>query len=196
MGTAEVRNGRIVLTSAFNDPLNNGEIPLMVQDSSGVLRYIGLNDRYTILSQVGISTGASTGEIGTNAKSGFLDFEVEKFMETLRTDSDAVADIMVAYMKEMDTFLTNLSSTAQTEFAPGVVGVQGSVSSAIDQLRQQINGINKYLADADRRLEMKADALYRSFSAAENALARLAQQASWLASVQGMLSGNNNSNNY
>ena len=193
MGKAEVINGRIVLTSGFNQI--GSEIPLMVQDSSGLLRYLGLNDRYTMLSQVGISTGASTGNIGTNAKSGLLEFDVEKYMEALRTDPDAVADLMVTSMKEMDKYLSSLSSSAQAEFAPGVVGIQGRVSSAIDQLRQEINGINRYLADADRRLEAKADALYRSFSAAETTLGKLSQQASWLASVTSMFSGNNNNNN-
>ncbi|MCL1940528.1 MAG: flagellar filament capping protein FliD, partial [Synergistaceae bacterium] len=191
MGTAVVRNGRIVLTSGFNNP-TTGEIPLMVQDSSGATRYLGINDRYTMLSQIGISTGASTGNIGTNAKTGFLEFDVEKYMDALKTDPDAVADLLVSNMKDMDSYLTSLSSTAQAEFAPGVVGVQGRVSSAIDQLRQEINGINKYLADADRRLEAKADALYRQFSAAESVLAKLSEQAAWLASVTSALSGNNN----
>ncbi|MCL2146828.1 MAG: flagellar filament capping protein FliD [Synergistaceae bacterium] len=190
MGRAEVRNGKIVLTSSYNSP--GSEIPLMVQDSSGILRYLGLNDRYTMLSQVGISTGASTGNIGTNAKTGFLEFDTDKFMEALTTDAEAVADLMVSNMNEMDKYLTSLSSSAQYEFAPGVVGMQGRVSSAIDQLRQEINGINKYLADADRRLEAKADSLYRTFSAAETALAKLSEQASWLATVTSALSGNNN----
>ena len=190
MGKAEVRNGRIVLTSGYNSP--GSEIPLMVQDSSGILRHLGLNDRYTMLSQVGISTGTSSGNIGVNAKTGVLEFDVEKFMEALTTDPEAVADLMVSNMNEMDKYLTSLSSSAQYEFAPGVVGIQGRVSSAIDQLRQEINGINKYLADADRRLEAKADALYRTFSAAETALARLSEQAAWLASVTSALSGNNN----
>jgi flagellar capping protein FliD len=193
MGRAEVRNGRIVLTSAFNSP--DSEIPLMVQDSSGALKYLGLNDRYTMLSQIGISTGASTGNIGTNAKTGILEFDTDKFMEALTIDPESVADLMVSSMKEMDKYLTSLSSTAQAEFSPGVVGIQGRVSSAIDQLRQEINGINKYLADADRRLEVKADALYRTFSAAEVALGKLSQQAAWLASVTNALSGNNNNNN-
>ena len=186
MGTATVKNGKIVLSSGFNTA--GSEIPLMVQDSSGLLRTLGLNDRYTMLSQVGISTGASTGEIGVNAKTGLLEFDVEKYMEALRTDSDAVADLMISSMKEMDKYLTSLSSSAQAEFAPGVVGIQGSVSSAIDRLRQEISSINKYLADADRRLEQKADALYRQFSAAETALAKLSEQASWLTSVTSALS--------
>jgi flagellar capping protein FliD len=190
MGKAEVRNGSIVLTSAFNTP--GSEIPLMVQDSSGLLKQLGLNDRYTMLSQVGISTGASTGNIGTNAKTGFLEFDTEKFMQALTTDAESVADLMVSSMKEMDKYLTSLSSTAQAEFAPGVVGIQGRVSSAIDQLRQEISGINKYLANADKRLDAKADALYRQFSAAETALGKLNQQAAWIASVQSMLTGNNN----
>ena len=190
MGKAEVRDGRIVLTSAFNSA--DSEIPLMVQDSSGALRYLGLNDRYTMLSQIGISTGASSGSIGVNAKSGLLEFDTDKFMEALSIDPEAVADLMVSNMKEMDKYLTSLSSSAQAEFAPGVVGIQGRVSSAIDQLRQEINGINKYLADADRRLEAKADSLYRTFSSAEVALGKLSQQAAWLASVTSALSGNNN----
>jgi len=190
MGKAEVKNGRIVLTSGFNDP--SSEIPLMVQDSSGLLRHLGLNDRYTMLSQVGISTGASTGNVGTNAKSGFLEFDVEKYMEALKTDPESVADLMVSNMKDMDKYLSSLSSSSQAEFASGVVGIEGRVSSAIDQLRQEISGINKYLTNADRRLEAKADALYRAFSAAETNLSKLSQQAAWLASVTNMLSGNNN----
>jgi flagellar hook-associated protein 2 len=193
LGKAEVRNGRLVLTSSYNSP--GSEIPLMVQDSSGILRHLGLNDRYTMLSQVGISTGASTGNIGTNAKSGFLEFDVDKFMEALTTDAEAVADLMVSSMNVMDKYLSSLSSSAQYEFAPGVVGIQGRVSSAIDQLRQEINGINKYLANADRRLEAKADALYRTFSAAETSLAKLTQQAAWLATVTAALSGNYNNMN-
>jgi flagellar hook-associated protein 2 len=192
MGKAEVKNGQIVLTSAFNQATAEmSEIPLLIQDSSGVLRYLGLNDRYTMLSQVGISTGASTGNIGANAKSGLLEFDINKFMEALKTDPDAVSDLLVSNMKEMDTYLTSLSSSAQHEFAPGAIGIQGRVSSAIDRLRQEINGINKYLADADRRLEFKAEALYSKFSAAETAIAKLSKQAEWLASITNVLSGNN-----
>jgi hypothetical protein len=192
MGTATVQNGRIVLTSAFNDAYTS-EIPLLVQDSSGLLRTLGLNDRYTMMSQIGISTGTSSGDIGINAKTGLLDFEVDKFMEALTTDPDAVADLVVTYMKEMDNYLTSLSSSSQAEFSSGVVGIQGQVSSAIDRLRSEITSINKVLSEADRRLELKADALYRSFSVAEAALGRLSQQAAWLASVTSSLSGNNNS---
>lgn len=185
MGKAEVKNGRIVLTSAFNE--TGKEIPLMVQDSSGVLKYLGLNDKYTMISQVGLSTGVSKGEIGTNAKSGFLEFDTDKFMKAMTEDADAVADLMVTNMKEMDKYLTSLASQAQKEFAPGVVGYQGKVAGRIDQMRQEITSINKYLADADRRLEDKADALYRKFSAAEKSLALLSQQAASMSSALALL---------
>ena len=190
MGTAAVKNGSIVLTSGFNTA--GSEIPLMVQDGSGTLKYLGLNDRYTMLSQIGISTGSSSGSIGVNAKTGILEFDTDKFMEALTADADAVSDLLVSNMKEMDKYLTSLASSAQYEFAPGVVGIQGRVASAINQLQQEINGINKYLSDADRRLEAKADALSRSFSAAEVAISKLSQQAEWLAGVTSSLSGNNN----
>ncbi len=109
-------------------------------------------------------------------------------MEALRRDPDGVAAIMNTTMERMDEFVGNMVDASQVEVG-STTAPKGRIASQINTWQSEINTISKRIAEFDRRLELRARGLYEQFSQAEVRLAKLQQQASWLASVVGQLQG-------
>ncbi|NLK20155.1 MAG: flagellar filament capping protein FliD, partial [Synergistaceae bacterium] len=177
MASARVVNNELVIEAS-----PGRKFSLAASDS--VLDTLGLGTPFNLLSQIGIST-----ESADYGKSGKLEFNAEKFVEALRKDPDGVAAIMNTTMEKMDEYVGNMVDATQVEVG-NTTAPRGRIASQINTWQSEISTIDKRIAEFDRRLELRARGLYEQFSRAEVRLAKLQQQASWLASVVSQLSGN------
>jgi flagellar capping protein FliD len=87
---------------------------------------------------------------------------------------------------QMDTYMNNMIRASQIEVA-GEATAQGAVIREMNAIDAEISRIDKYLTEFDRRLTAKQESLAKQFGAAETSLAKLMEQASWLASVTSQL---------
>ncbi len=176
MASARVVNNQLVLEASPNRKFS-------LAASDGVLDTLGLGTPFTLLSQIGIST-----ESTDYGKSGKLEFDSDKFMEALRNDPDGVAAIMNTVMGKMDDYIGNMVDTSQVEVGY-TTAPKGRIASQITTWQTEIATIDKRIAESEARLELRARGLYEQFAQAEVNLAKLQQQASWLASIVSQLSG-------
>jgi len=176
MASAKVVNNQLVIEASPNRKFS-------LAASDGVLDTLGLGTPFSLLSQIGIST-----ESTDYGKSGKLEFNTEKFMEALRNDPDGVAAIMNTVMTQMDEYAGNMVDASQVEVGSTVVP-KGRIASQITTWQTEIATIDKRISESEARLELRARGLYEQFAQAEVNLAKLQQQASWLASVVSQLSG-------
>ena len=178
---AEVENGRLVIKSERADWL------VTVEGSHSVLSALGINYEYTALSQIGIKLPTTGGSVTEDAKAGVLEFDTNKFMEAMRSSPDDVAMLFSTFSSQMQTYMDDMVRSSQKEIAPGVVTTYGSVPREMNFIDDEIRSIDKYLADFERRLQNRQQALFSQYSAAEVSMSKLIQQASWLASVTAQL---------
>jgi flagellar hook-associated protein 2 len=141
-----------------------------------------LLDGFSQLSQIGITT-----ESIDYGKSGRLEFDTDKFMAAMTEDPQSVADLVKGVANKFESYLANMVDAVPVTIG-GSTAPRGRVPSQIQNLQEQIRSIDKRIADFEERLSIRQRGLYEQFSQMENTLARLNQQASWLASVLGILS--------
>lgn len=141
-----------------------------------------LLDGFSQLSQIGITT-----ESIDYGKSGRLEFDTDKFMAAMTEDPQSVADLVNGVANKFESYLANMVDAVPVTIG-GSTAPRGRVPSQIQNLQEQIRSIDKRIADFEERLSIRQRGLYEQFSQMENTLARLNQQASWLASVLGILS--------
>ncbi|MDR1048832.1 MAG: flagellar filament capping protein FliD, partial [Synergistaceae bacterium] len=160
--------------------------PVSVGGNGAILRVLGVNYAYSTLSSVGLKL-ASTGAMSDQGKAGTLDFDSAVFMEALEANAEDVSLLMTNFAGQMQTYMDNMLKTSQIEVASGVTTAQGALAREINAIDTEIASIDKYLTEFDRRLESKRESLFTQFSSAETNLAKLMQQANWLASVTAQL---------
>ncbi|MDR1731385.1 MAG: flagellar filament capping protein FliD [Synergistaceae bacterium] len=183
---AEVVDNRLVISAGTEREVTLG-------GSSTLLNTLGIGYEYSALSQVGIKY-ASTGQMSDQSKSGALDFDTSVFMAALEDNSEDVAMLMTNFAETMQTWLDDMIKSSQKEVTTGVTTAQGAVVREMNAIDTEIASIDEYLEKFTERLLAKQTALQTQFAAAETNLAKLMQQASWLASVTSQLSANTASN--
>ncbi|KUK40197.1 MAG: Putative flagellar hook-associated protein 2 [Synergistales bacterium 54_24] len=146
-------------------------------------------DGFSQLSQIGITT-----ESIDYGKSGKLEFDTDKFMAAMTEDPQSVADLVNGVANKFESYLANMVDAVPVAIG-GSTAPRGRVPSQIQNLQEQIRSIDKRIADFEERLSIRQRGLYEQFSQMENTLAQLNQQASWLASVLGILSSANTASN-
>jgi flagellar hook-associated protein 2 len=181
---AVVENGKIRIEAGTDEPVS--------LSGNAILTALGLNYQYTTLSQIGIKL-SSDGTIKTQGQTGELEFDTSVFMTALENNADDVSMVMTNFASEMQTYMDDLLKSSQKEIATGVTAAQGAVAREINAIDSEIQSIDKYLTEFDKRLQNKQEALFKQFSAAETSLAKLIQQANWLASVTAQLSSSGTS---
>jgi flagellar hook-associated protein 2 len=142
-------------------------------------------DGFSQLSQIGITT-----ESIDYGKSGKLEFDTDKFMAAMTEDPQGVAGLVNGVVNKFESYLANMVDAVPVAIG-GSTALRGRVPSQVQHLQNQIEAIDKRIADFEERLSIRQRGLYERFSQMENTLAQLNQQASWLASVLGILSGSN-----
>jgi flagellar capping protein FliD len=173
---AAVENDKLVI---------KGQQPVL-GGSNHVLASLGLSYEYNALSQIGLKL-PSSGEKTTQGQTGELDFDSTAFMKALENNAEDVSMLVTSFAGAMQTFMDNTIKSSTKEVAAGVTAAQGSLMREINAINAEIQSIDKYLDDFERRLQTKQENLYKQFSAAEVGLSKMMQQASWLASVTAQL---------
>ncbi|MBQ9405097.1 MAG: flagellar filament capping protein FliD [Synergistaceae bacterium] len=169
---AEIQNDMLVIHSTDGQEIT--------MSGSAAMNALKMNYTYRGLYQLGIATTSTD-----YGKSGELEFDSSKFMEALEDNPDEVQTLMLKFASEMDSWLKSMTTTS----ASGET--TGTLTRQISDLDTRINSINEYLQTYQDRLDRMEERLRTQYAAAEQNFAKLSQQASSMASILQMMSGNN-----
>ncbi|MEZ5102678.1 MAG: flagellar filament capping protein FliD [Thermoleophilia bacterium] len=132
------------------------------------------------LSQVGISTGASTGSgaVNQDALIGKLSFDSSKLTTALASNFNGVKDLFTKVTGDVATegFGQRIDAIIATYSDTG-----GIMGSRIQAAKDEIAFLTTRSSDMDIRLAQKEEALRRQFTAMETAISNAQQQSAWLA---------------
>ena len=157
--------------------------------STSVLSSLGLNYKYSALSQIGIKL-SSTGEMSDQGKAGELDFDTSVFMAALEDSPQDVSTLVTHFAEQMQTYVDNMIKSSTKEVAAGVTTAQGAVIREMNAIDTEIQSIDSYLDKFEQRLLARQESLQAKFAAAEVSLSTMMQQASWLESITAQLQSN------
>lgn len=150
---------------------------VLVSLRSTLSQTYGSTAGFNLLSQIGISTGATTGD-GTpdpNAIEGRLSFDRDKFTDALATHQSDVRAMLGA--------ATGTSGFAQAigNVLDPIVQTGGTLDTRETQTQNDIDDYNDQIASMDEALALKEQRYRAQFSAMETALAQAQSQQAWLA---------------
>jgi flagellar hook-associated protein 2 len=138
---------------------------------------VGSDPTLNLLSQVGISTGATTGSatVSRDAIDGKLVVDDDKLDKMLESNPDGVKTLLGA------TLGKNGFAQAIDNILNPSVQTSGSFDSLISQTNSQISDLGGQIANWNTRLSDMKDRLKHQFSAMELALSKNNTQGQWLA---------------
>jgi flagellar hook-associated protein 2 len=159
----------------FGDSMLEG-----IQDRlrTALMSPIGTNPSLNLLSEIGISTGDTTGDgtINQDAVNGKLVVDDDKLDSTLGTNPDGVKALLGATLGTAG-FAQAMDSVLSPEVDPG-----GDFDTLISQSNSEASDLAGQIADWDQRLSDQQDRLKAQFSAMESALSKSQTTQSWLTS--------------
>jgi flagellar hook-associated protein 2 len=144
---------------------------------SAIASPIGSDPQLNLLSQIGISTGSTTGSgtLSQDAIDGKLTVDDEKLDDMLDSNPDGVRALLGA----------TLGTSGFAQAIDGVlnpeVQTSGDFDTLISQTNSQISDLGDQIATWDERLSDMQDRLKAQFSAMELALSKNQTQGQWLA---------------
>jgi flagellar hook-associated protein 2 len=128
----------------------------------------------SLLSQIGVSTGASTGDAGKlkldSAK--LTDALTNRFADTKALLNNATGDYSTMGLSQRLDSIVNAWTDSST----------GIISSRISSEQSTIDALTQRSADMDVRLATREQALKAQFTAMETALSQAQSQSAWLTS--------------
>jgi flagellar hook-associated protein 2 len=138
---------------------------------------IGTDPTLNLLSQIGISTGKTTGSgtLNLDALDGKLVVDDDKLGDMLDSNPDGVKNLLGA------TLGKNGFAQAIDNVLNPSVQTSGSFDTLINQTNSQISDLGDQIANWDTRLSDMKDRLKQQFNAMEQALSRNQTQGQWLA---------------
>jgi flagellar hook-associated protein 2 len=139
---------------------------------------IGSNSSLNLLSQIGISTGGTTGSGTVNQDSidGKLTIDDDKLTAMLTSNPDGVKTLLGATVGT-NGFAQALDGALDSEVQAG-----GDFDTLISQANGEVSDYSDQIADWDQRLSDQQDRLKAQFSAMELALSKSQSTQSWLTS--------------
>lgn len=180
LATAKVISNKLVITAATGKTFS-------LKDSSGALQYLGLDEPFSMLAQLGVTT-----ESADFGKSGMIEFDEDVFMTALEENGDTVSAMMTTAMKSMNTYIGNMVDASTTQIG-SATGTKGRIISQIKSWESRVDDIDERISDYEAQLDIRMRGLYKQYSSAETRLAELQQQASWLTTTLAALSGSSSS---
>ena len=172
---ASVEGDKLVITASDNQKIT--------MSGSAAMNALKMNYTYKGVYQLGIAT--TSDDYG---KSGELEFDTQKFMDALEDNPDEVQELMLMFASSMDSWCKSMLTSSETG------GTTGTLTRQINDLDSQIKNIDEYLEKYQERIDRMEENLRSKYSAAEQRIASLSQQASAISAILQQLSGNNNSN--
>ncbi len=159
----------------FGDSMLQG-----IQDRlrTAVMSPIGSDSSLNLLSEIGISTGDTTGDgtINQDAVNGKLVVDDDKLDSMLDTNPDGVKALLGATLGTAG-FAQAMDSVLSPEVDAG-----GDFDTLISQTNSEASDLAGQIADWDQRLSDQQDRLKAQFSAMESALSKSQTTQSWLSS--------------
>ncbi|HET8672037.1 MAG TPA: flagellar filament capping protein FliD [Thermoleophilaceae bacterium] len=150
-----------------------------VQDQlrTAVMSPIGSNSSLNLLSEIGISTGATTGDgtINQDAVNGKLVVDDSKLDAALDTNPLGVKALLGATVG-VSGFAQAADNVLSPELDPG-----GEFDTLIQQTNSNVSDLAGQIADWDQRLSDQQDRLKAQFAAMESAMSQSQTTQSWLA---------------
>jgi flagellar hook-associated protein 2 len=139
---------------------------------------IGSSSSLNLLSQIGVSTGATTGGgvVNQDSVDGKLVVDDDKLTSMLTTNPDGVKALLGATVGT-DGFAQALDSALDPEVQSG-----GDFDTLINQANSLVSDYAGQISDWDERLSAQQDRLKAQFSAMESAMAKSQSTQSWLTS--------------
>jgi flagellar hook-associated protein 2 len=167
--------GALFGDSGLNDML--GDMRVAIGSSQD-----GTNGAYSILSSIGLSTGATTGSGATSTDSvkGLLSLDETKLNAALDADPLAVQKLLAG-----PTGVGGGFSASFTSLLTPIVQVGGVLDQRIDSAAQQITDLATRTTDLETRLTAKEALLRKQFTAMEQAMQKSQSTAADLASRLG-----------
>ncbi len=132
------------------------------------------------LSELGVSTGASSGTVNKDSVAGKLTFDTEKFSAALDSDPLAVRRLLGGIAGT-----NGVSQRFETLLEP-VAGTAGVLASRITSEDTTLKRLANDLIRFDERLSRKQDAITKQWTALETAMARAQSRAGDLAGLSGL----------
>ena len=182
-------DGRLLEQPRIRASINDDKLVISSTDDNTItlsgtsaMNALKLNYTYTGLFQLGLATTSTD-----YGKSGELEFDESKFMEALEENSDEVQELMLMFSNNMDSWLKSMLTSSTSG------NTSGTLTRQIEDLDTQISSIDEYLEKYQDRLDRQEEALRTKFSAAEQNIAKLSQQASSIAAILNQLNGYSNS---
>jgi flagellar hook-associated protein 2 len=147
---------------------------------------IGSNPSLNLLSQIGISTGATTGSgtLNQDAVSGKLVIDDDKLEAVLANDPKSVQTLLGGTLGSSG-FAQLIDNALDPEVQAG-----GDFDTLISQANSQVSDYAGQISDWDQRLSDQQDRLKRQFAAMESALSKSQTTQSWLSSQLAGLQAN------
>lgn len=141
-----------------------------------VMSPIGSNPSYNLLSQIGISTGDTTGSgtINQDAVDGKLVIDDDKLDAALASDPKSVQTLLGGKLG-IAGFSQAIDGALDPEVQAG-----GDFDTLITQANSQVSDYADQISDWDQRLSDQQDRLKAQFSAMESALSKSQTTQSWL----------------
>jgi flagellar hook-associated protein 2 len=138
---------------------------------------IGTDPTLNLLSQIGISTGETTGSgtLNQDALDGKLVVDDDKLDDMLDSNPDGVKNLLGATLGK-NGFAQAIDNVLNPSVQTG-----GSFDTLITQTNSQISDLTDQIANWDNRLSDMQDRLKQQFNAMELALSQNQTQGQWLA---------------
>jgi flagellar hook-associated protein 2 len=138
---------------------------------------IGSDPTLNLLSQIGISTGETTGSgtLNQDALDGKLVVDDDKLDDMLDSNPDGVKNLLGATLGK-NGFAQAIDNVLNPSVQTG-----GSFDTLITQTNSQISDLTDQIANWDNRLSDMQDRLKQQFNAMELALSQNQTQGQWLA---------------
>ncbi|MDR1481150.1 MAG: flagellar filament capping protein FliD, partial [Synergistaceae bacterium] len=146
-------------------------------------------DLHQDMGKVQLSTYGITTESLDYGKSGLLEFDSQVFFEAIVEDSKQVSNVMVSFMKGLDSYIDNLASSSQVTVG-GAVITKGRINAAMNNIDTEVLALQEQIDKLESQLAQRQETMYKQFTNMELAIQKLNAQMS---SVSQYLSMNTNS---
>lgn len=108
----------------------------------------------------------------------------QKLIDNRRAETGVFVRIMDSVNLGMENIVKHSGTGKNTDLLTKVNGTMlndfKTRMGGVSQLKSNLNSINKFIANEERRLKTYEDGLWKKFSAMEKALAKAQQQGSWI----------------
>ncbi|MDR3354603.1 MAG: flagellar filament capping protein FliD [Synergistaceae bacterium] len=158
--------------------------------SSGAVYDIDFLDMHYDSAKIQLSSYGLTTESLDYGKSGLLEFDPNAFFQGIIDDSQQMSNVMVSFMKGLDSYVDNLASSSQVVVG-GTTITKGRISAAMNNIDTEMESLQDQIDRLEMQLAQRQETLYKQYTNMELAIQKLNAQMS---SVSQYLNMNANSN--